>query len=203
MCGRYYVDDETAREIEKLVRQADEKLRRESAAALKRIAATDIHPTEESPVLLAAGSGIGCAWLHWGFPLQQNQGKSLIINARCESAAEKPMFRESVRHRRIAVPASGFYEWDQRKVKYFFRKGDGKPLYMAGCCRQYADGEHFVILTTEANSSMQSVHDRMPLLLDQTDVYDWILDSDRTAALLRKAPPPLERSTEYEQMRFF
>lgn len=58
MCGRYHVIEETAEEIEKLIKETDEKLRWESAAALKRISSTDIHPTDQAPVLLAAGGSI-------------------------------------------------------------------------------------------------------------------------------------------------
>ena len=50
---------------------------------------------------------------------------------------------------------------------------------------------------------MKPVHDRMPLVLSDTEAVDWILDAGRTDSLLRQVPPPLERSTEYEQMRFF
>lgn len=203
MCGRYYVDDDTAKEIEKLVRQADEKLRRASAAAIKRISSTDIHPSEEAPVLLAEDGGLACVWLWWGFPMQQGQKKGLVFNARCESAAEKPFFRDGIRHRRIAVPATAFYEWDKSKTKYTFQKQDRKVLFMAGCCRYYSDGEHFVILTTDANSSMQPVHNRMPLLLEEAEVRDWILDSGRTDSLLRKIPPLLDRAADFEQMSFF
>lgn len=74
---------------------------------------------------------------------------------------------------------------------------------MAGCCRYYDDGEHFVILTTAANKSMEPVHDRMPLLLGENEVADWILDSKKTESILREIPFLLERSTEYEQLRFF
>lgn len=203
MCGRYYVDDDTAKEIEKLVRQADEKLRRASAAAISRIGSTDIHPSEEAPVLLAEDGGLACVWLRWGFPMQQGQKKGLVFNARCESAAEKPFFRDGIRHRRIAVPATAFYEWDKSKTKYTFREQGRKALFMAGCCRHYSDGEHFVILTTDANSSMQPVHDRMPLLLEEAEVRDWVLDSGRTDSLLRKIPPLLDRAADFEQMSLF
>lgn len=203
MCGRYYINDEIAKEIEKLLKQADEERCRRSAAALLRIKETDIHPADEAPVLLATGSEIGCTWLRWGFPLQPGQGKGLVFNARCESAAGKPLFREGILHRRIAVPATAFYEWDSSKAKYTFQDKSGGILFLAGCCRPYQDGEHFVILTTTANSSMQPIHDRMPLILSRDEAQDWILHVDSTDSLLRKIPPLLERSTEYEQMRFF
>lgn len=203
MCGRYYVSDETAKEIEKLVRQAEEKLKNKSAMSVKQIVETDIHPTDRAPVLLAEGGGISCAWLRWGFPMQQSQGIGLVFNARCESAVEKPLFREGILHRRVVVPAAGFYEWDKEKTKYLFKNETGKSLFMAGCCRYYEDGEHFVILTTDANSSMQPVHDRMPLLLEESEIMDWILDGSRTKEMLKKPPSLLKRSTEYEQMSFW
>lgn len=124
MCGRYHVIEE----IEKLIKKTDEKLRWESAAALKRISSTDIHPTDQAPVLLAAGGSIACTWLRWDFPVQQEQRKGLIINARRETAMDKPLFREGLLHRRIAVPAASFYEWNREKEQYTFRKNDGKAL---------------------------------------------------------------------------
>lgn len=203
MCSRYYIDIDTTKEIEKLIGDVEGKLSQETAAALRRIQAADIHPADEAPVLLAAGGQIGCSWLRWGLPLQPGAGKGLIFNARCESAAEKPLFREGIRHRRIIVPASSFYEWDSHKAKFTFRRESGGALFMAGCCRPYRDGEHFVILTTVAGGSMLPVHDRMPLILSQEEAISWILDGSRTEVLLRKVPAPLERGTDYEQLRFF
>ena len=203
MCGRYFINDETAEEIEKLIRLAQGKLHPESAAALRQVAETDIHPADRAPVLLSAEDSMGCGWLRWGFPMPSDRGKGLVFNARCESAAEKPLFRNGIQHRRAVIPAAGFYEWDREKVKYVFRDGCGMPLFLAGCCRQYVDGEHFVSLTTQANGSMRPIHDRMPLILAPDQVRDWLLDSHRTAQLLRRMPPPLERSTEHEQLSFF
>ena len=60
MCGRYYVDDDTAREIEKLVRQVDEKMRGTAAASRVEIMAKDIHPTETAPILTSSGCGLEC-----------------------------------------------------------------------------------------------------------------------------------------------
>ncbi len=201
MCGRYYVDDETAREIEKLVRQVDRKLRQESMAAIKRIAEKDIYPTQMAPVLEGRGAFLRCGWQRWGFP--GFQGKQVIFNARCESAMEKPMFRDSIRHGRMVVPAAWFYEWNRRKEKNTFYRKDSPVLFMAGCCRQYEDGARFVILTTGANDSMKPVHDRMPLILEEDEIAPWILDEKQAEHILHKAPCLLERRADYEQLTLF
>lgn len=201
MCGRYYVNDETAREIEKLLRQMDEKRRQESVRAVGRIVAEDIHPGKDAPVLSGKDGSISCGWQYWGFP--GFQGKKLIFNARCESVLEKPLFRDSVLHRRIVIPASWFYEWNPRKEKNTFCRKDTQVLFMAGFCRRYEDGEHFVILTTAANASMEPVHDRMPLILERKEIAEWMLDDTKTEGILHKIPCLLERKTDYEQMSLF
>ncbi|MDE5588395.1 MAG: SOS response-associated peptidase [Acetatifactor sp.] len=201
MCGRYYVDDDTAREIEKLVRQVDEKMRGTVAACKVEIMAKDIHPAETAPILASSGSGLECRWQKWGFPgFRRGQ---VIFNARCESAMEKPMFRDAVLHRRAVIPAAWFYEWDRNKQKHTFCREGRTPLFMAGCCRKYEDGDRFVILTTQANASMEPVHDRMPLILEREEVMDWLLEDGAAEELLRKLPPLLERRAEYEQMNLF
>lgn len=201
MCGRYYIDDDTAREIEKLVRKVDEQIRGMAAACRLEIAAKDIHPTETAPILTSASSVLECQWQRWGFPGFQ-KGK-VIFNARSESAMEKPMFRDAVRHRRAVIPAAWFYEWDRNKQKHTFYREDGDALFMAGCYKKYEDGDRFVILTTQANASMESVHDRMPLILEREEAVVWLLEDGAAEKLLRKLPPLLERRTEYEQMSFF
>ncbi len=201
MCGRYYVDDETAKEIEKLVRQIDVKKRQESLQAAGRIASGDIFPGKEAPVLAERDGSVCCGWQHWGFP--GFDGKKLIFNARCESALEKPLFRDSIRHRRIVIPASRFYEWNPEKEKYTFCRKNMPVLFMAGFCRQYGDGEHFVILTTAANASMKPVHDRMPLILEPDEIMEWVMDDAKTESILHQIPCLLERKTDYEQMSLF
>ncbi len=200
MCGRYYVDDDTAREVETLVRQVDDKMR-ETMICKEGIVAKDIHPMETAFILTSSGSGLECKCQRWGFPgFQKGQ---VIINARCESAMEKPMFREAVLHRRAVIPAAGFYEWDHSKQKHTFCREGRSTLFMAGCYRRYEDGDRFVILTTRANASMEPVHDRMPLILEQEEVAEWLLKDGAVEGLLRKSPPLLERRTEYEQMSLF
>lgn len=201
MCGRYYIDDETVREIEKLIRQMSEKKRQESLRAVGRMAAGDIYPGKDAPVLSWTDGSIGLGWQHWGFP--GYEGKKLIFNARCESALDRPLFRDSIRRNRIVIPAAWFYEWNPRREKNTFCRNDAPILFMAGFSRRYEDGEHFVILTTAANISMEPVHDRMPLILERRELAEWMLDDAKTEKILHKTPCLLERKTDYEQLSLF
>ena len=200
MCGRYYVDDDTAREIEKLVRQVDEKMRQTAAADI-RLQAKDIHPSEMAPVITADDKGLCCRWQRWGFP--GFSGKQLIFNTRSESALEKGTFRESVEHRRIVVPGTWFYEWNKNIEKNIFYRQGQPVLYMAGLYNRYYDEDRFVILTTAANDSMKPVHDRMPLVLERDEIHNWLREDQLVETFLQKTPALLDRRVEYEQMNLF
>ena len=181
MCGRYYINDDTAREIEKLVRQVGEKMRQNAGIPLQ---AKDIHPSEIAPVIAADNKGLCCRWQKWGFP--SFNGKQLIIE-----------------HRRIVVPATWFYEWNKNKEKnIFYRKGQ-PVLYMAGFYNRYQDEDRFVILTTAANESMQPVHDRMPLVLERNEIQQWLNENQMVKTFLEKIPAQLERRVDFEQMSLF
>ncbi len=233
MCGRYYVDDETAREIEKLVKDIDKKLAEKKGER-------DIHPSETARVICDRQDELTIRQQYWGFILPEgsktrtetgtgtrtetgtgkgteNQtlkparsedkdkkaGSRIIFNARVESAFEKPMFAESIRNRRIIVPARGFYEWDRDKNKHTFTGKDNEVLYMAGIYKQFQGQERFVILTVPANALMEPVHDRMPLIMDKNLIKDWIFDEKSAKKLIMEASPRLEKKTEYEQQRLF
>ena len=194
MCGRFYVDDETAREIERLTREVDERIKREAKKG-------DIHPTETAVVLSAEQGQIVGNEMRWGFPGIKDA--KVLINARAESAMEKPTFRDKMARHRIVIPAASFYEWNSRKEKNVFSRCDGDMLFMAGCYGKYQDGDRFVILTTAANESMKPVHDRMPLILERDEVEDWLRDEKRAMEILLKEPARLNRKTEYEQLSLF
>ena len=113
------------------------------------------------------------------------------------------MFREAVEHRRIVVPATWFYEWNRNKEKNIFYRKEKPVLFMAGIYSHTKEEDRFVILTTQANASMEPVHDRMPLILEPEEVEPWIFEKDRIEQLLHKTPCLLERRTEFEQMSLF
>ncbi|MBS6642327.1 MAG: SOS response-associated peptidase [Clostridiaceae bacterium] len=190
MCGRYYIDDETAREIKKLVRQIDERLQREKMGR-------DIHPTDLAPVLKGNGADFEMEWQKWGLPGIQNKG--VIFNARSETVLEKRMFKEGVRRRRIIVPCTWFYEWNRNKEKITFYRTDSSVLFLAGFYNRSEDGDRFVIITTEANESMKETHDRMPLILEPHELEDWVMEDGKTEEILRQKPVLLAKRAEYEQ----
>ena len=111
-----------------------------------------------------------------------------MINARSETAHEKPAFRSAFRKRRCLIPADGFYEWRRTptgKQPYYFRMADGAPFCFAGLWEHWQNpqGERLescTILTTAANPSMQEIHHRMPVILSP-DRYDLWLDSNQSS----------------------
>lgn len=196
MCGRYYVDDNTVREIEKVIRQVDERFSIDSRAGVSqntlKLSAGDIHPTELAPVLVTEHGTVGCRMLRWGLPgfvaKERGRKRPVIFNARSETAMDKPAFRDGIRSRRIVVPAAWFYEWNCRKEKNTFRRQDSSVLFMAGCYNHYEDGDRFVILTTAANASMEPVHDRMPLILERDELAAWLFDGAGRRSCWKRSP---------------
>jgi putative SOS response-associated peptidase YedK len=126
-----------------------------------------------------------------------------LINARGETAAEKPSFRGAMRHRRCLVPADGFYEWTGeagKKQPHLIRTKTGGPMAFAGLWEHWlgADGSEvdtMAIITTSANRTMRPIHDRMPVILAPAQ-FDLWLDAKGVAAkdaalFLQPAPDSL------------
>jgi putative SOS response-associated peptidase YedK len=189
VCGRYYVDDETAREIEQLVREIDNKINRERLTG-------DVYPTSQAVVLINRDHQMMPVWQRFGF--QSFQKKGVIFNARSESVLQKPMFRESILLRRAVIPCSGFYEWSKNKEKAAFYREHHPTMFLAGFYHQ-GEEDRFVILTTNANSFVAPVHDRMPLILEKDEIRDWLSDKEAFRDMLEERQIPLKRRQEYEQ----
>ncbi|MDO4270686.1 MAG: SOS response-associated peptidase [Eubacteriales bacterium] len=189
MCGRYQFSLE-----QPALRELFERARERFPQADMEVG--EIFPTNTVPVLFGAAQGAVPCPAKWGYP--SPKGGGVIINARSETAADKPMFRESLRAYRCAVPASGFFEWshDKAKNKYRFRLRDDGALYFAGLYRSFAGERRFVILTEAANGSMAGIHDRMPVILREEQVAPWLADGAQAAVLLRHAPPELRREEQ-------
>ena len=176
MCSRYFLD-------------ADGNI----IAYTFRVPANDrvarrfnIAPTQEAPVVRQAdGGGRELALLRWG--LVPSWAKDLgvgtkMINARAESVAEKPAFREALRKRRCLVPATGFFEWQGppgRKQPYAISVPEAPLFAFAGLWESWraAGGETvqtFAIVTTDANPAVAAIHDRMPVILTPAQADAWL-----------------------------
>jgi putative SOS response-associated peptidase YedK len=136
---------------------------------------------------------------HWGLlPSWTKNPKSSRrpINARAETVAEKPMFRDLLRERRCAVPIDGYYEWrttSSGKVPFWFHLKSGEPFFLAGLWDRWHAGRpdelaSYILMTTEPNEVAAKVHDRMPVLLHARDVPRWLENSTNVADLLRPYP---------------
>ena len=171
MCGRYYIDIDEP-ELREIVREAEEKAR-ESLGQITVKAGGEIFPTDIVPVRVGLHQ---IQPMKWGFV---NYAGKPVINARSETALEKPMFQASMTDRRCLVPASGYFEWkkseeNKRKTKFRFYMPGGF-LYFAACYRHEKNSPlpHFVILTRQAAGGAETIHDRMPVILQERHMDTW------------------------------
>lgn len=139
--------------------------------------------------------------LRWGYiPSWSRPGQFIApwVNARSETLAEKPAFREAFRRRRCLVPATGYYEWEAQgktRLPWAFRDPGGGPLCLAGLWEAWRtpDGtmlESCAVVTTAPNGLMQPIHHRMPLTLGAEQAAAWLdpeAPPEKLAGLM--APP--------------
>ncbi|HEY8393907.1 MAG TPA: SOS response-associated peptidase [Thermaerobacter sp.] len=194
MCGRYTLTT-PAVELEHrfLVRLGEDMTPRYNVAPGQDVLA----------VLAGAGGERRAVRLRWGLvPAWARDPKPGPINARAETAAEKPMFRRAMRRGRCLILADGFYEWQRqgaRKRPYLFRLADGAPFAFAGLWERW-DGPGgplltCCLLTTRANALVAPIHDRMPVILRPEWEEPWLDPAITDPAKLEPAlaPYPAER----------
>lgn len=189
MCGRYSLfTEEENQEIIRIVKSLDSRY---PGNTMKR---GEIYPTNTAPILCLRNEEVLPELSDWGFP-RFGKTKGVIINARSESAEERPMFRKSLHERRCAIPSTGFFEWTQNgeKTKYRFNLPENNTLYLAGFYNEFSEENRFVILTTEANNSMADVHNRMPVILPQNLVEEWIVSESFALSYMHSDMPALRR----------
>lgn len=213
MCGRYKQNSDLARLREDYGLQATGDIDVQGVMT----------PGMQAPVIHAdAGGQPVLSLMTWGFVphwTRENTGARLI-NARAETAAEKPTFRDAFRQRRCLVPANGFYEWDiQSKPKraYHFMLPQEQNFCFAGLWDrwQQPDGTQlhsFAILTLPAAAPIDRIHDRMPLVLaDDGARRAWLQGKEAAipafdAAQLEMAPfdfPAKARAVDSRQASLF
>ena len=197
MCGRYSfaIEDELIRErFGVSVRSAVYKARYNCAPSqnLAVISTEDIHTV---------------SFYRWGLIPSWAKDPSIgnkLINARAETIVEKPSFKHAFRLRRCLVLSDGFFEWKKSKEKTPYRicLQDCAPFSMAGIWENWKNPEgeiirSFSIITTLANSLLEGIHDRMPVILKREDEEKWLKSAQEEELLHLLQPYPSERMMTY------
>ncbi|MGO9115947.1 MAG: SOS response-associated peptidase [Thermoguttaceae bacterium] len=149
----------------------------------------NIAPTQPVPVIRMTAQQAQpqrqFVFMHWGLVPSWADDPAIgnrMINARAETAAEKPSFRTALRRRRCLIVADGFYEWQtvgKRRQPMFIHMRDDQPLAFAGLWESWEGANHSAlesctILTTAANDVVRPIHDRMPAILAPEDYGPWL-----------------------------
>lgn len=181
MCGRFALIA-SGEEIAELFQLSERPLLapRYNIAPTQPIAAVRLNPHTKQKE---------ATHFHWGLIPSWSKDPAIgnrLINARSETAAEKPSFRAAFKYRRCLVPATGFYEWQKRgteKQPYFISAADNEPLAIAGLWEHWqgADGseiESCTLLTTAPNELVRPFHNRMPVIIERDDYDTWLDPGD-------------------------
>jgi putative SOS response-associated peptidase YedK len=190
MCGRYSltIDIAQLRELFEFV-----------GPAINLRPRWNIAPTQDAPVIRVENGARRLAMLKWGLVPYWAEDPSVgsrMINARGETVAEKPAFRQAYRARRCLVIADGFYDWpesgaDRRPV--LFRRRDSRPFAFAGLWETWVpnDGgvlETFTIVNCASGPFMARIHSRTPVVVAPQDFATWLDPAADPKALIK--PPP-------------
>ena len=172
------------KEFKKAVEEAEKNIYEECKTG-------EIFPSNIAPIYIKDEANTRTIFAKWGFPKWDKKG--IVINARIESLENKQMFKNLVGLNRCIVPASAYFEWKAEnlnskiKNKYILKKRD-TLLYMAGLYSVVKNHEnkqlslfnenpidiYYTIITKEANFSVSQIHNRMPLIFDQREMYDYL-----------------------------
>ena len=184
MCTRFYIEKENA-ELQDIMEAGKRsvltmKFLRKMAKPI--LTSGEIRPTDIVPVIAPNQKGGRSVFpMKWGFTLPKSS--TPVVNARVETASEKPLFVEHWHKHRCIVPSSWYYEWEHFTTssgktktgrKYLIQPSGSSVTYLCGLYRFEDDLPVFTILTREPAQELREIHDRMPLILPGDVIADWI-----------------------------
>lgn len=188
MCGRFS-QDATWAEVWAFTQPLRWEIPEEELAPAYNIA-----PTQTLWSIRANGLGNLPVQMRWGLPAAW--GKTLLINARLETAATLPAFRKAWREHRCVVPATGWYEWrgaGSGKQPWWLHPAHDRVLLFAALWQpggQPDEPANLAVLTTEAEGRIREIHSRRPVLLSAPWLQTWLHGSSEDAAAIARAEPP-------------
>jgi len=160
----------------------------------------NVAPTDETYVVAEHDGKRRLGKMQWGLiPYWAKDAKTIHINARLETVAEKPAFRRALGRHRCLIPADGFYEWEPKekgRTPHWVYRADGHPMTFAGIWSAWKDPDtggwvrRFSIITTAAEGVILQIHDRMPVALPRESWEPWLdRDMDDPEAAVQLAQP--------------
>lgn len=190
MCGRF-TNDATPERVEK-----EFKVGKLNPGVFKP--RFNIAPQQMIGAVIESGGERRAESFRWGLIPSWAKDDAIgnkLINARAETLAEKPSFKNAFRARRCIIPASGFYEWQKKgaggKQPFYFYLKEKQVFGFAGLWEEWLDKESgelvetCTIITTEANAVLEPVHDRMPVILKAEDYDEWLDEKHKNTARLQ------------------
>ncbi|WP_299504341.1 SOS response-associated peptidase [uncultured Roseobacter sp.] len=194
MCGRFVITQPSDAMAQLFDAQPDNDL--------PDVPNYNVCPTNQIHVVSKSEGGARrLTQMRWGFLpawYKTTNAGPLLINARSETIAHKPAFREAVRARRALVAVTGFYEWTKtpegQRNPWYITRADGAAIVMAAVWQDWTSPEGDVLrscalVTTGANAPMSKIHHRMPVILQQRDWPLWLGEAGHGAAVLMRAAP--------------
>ena len=196
MCGRFFIEEESP-EFFSIVEAVNRSPLTSKWLATTGITTSgEIRPTNVVPVIASSKGGKQTIYpMKWGFT-SEIANRPLLINARVETAPVKPTFKEAWQSHRCIVPASYYFEWEHRLGadgkkhtgdKFMIQPKGAAVTWLCGLYRIENGLPTFVILTKAPSAEISFIHDRMPLILPQNYVSEWIKPENSPAELLKEA----------------
>ena len=219
VCCRYYVEpqNETLQQYGDVAARTKVQEQFLRAVAKPLMIRGEVRPTDIAPVIATSKKGNkACFPMQWGFNVAK---RPVLPNARLETAASKPLFQAAWKAHRCVIPASWYYEWEHflrpngRKEtgeKYLIQPKGDHITWLCGLYR-FEDGlPHFVVLTRSPSEEISFIHDRMPLMIREQDVDEWISPDAKPDEIAYRAvtdlhfekAPPTEKVPPAEPVTF-
>ena len=191
MCGRFV--------LETPLKTTAENFNAQLARDLITVPNYNICPSENVSVVVSNFEQRRLGQMRWGFIPHWYKSITdgpLLFNARAETLAEKPAFRDACRNRRCLIPADGFYEWKKmegsKSKPVYVKRSDRQQMIFAGIWQFWGDGENKLaactILTVPASGQISGIHHRMPLFIERDNWALWLGEKGVGASKLMKTP---------------